>query len=291
MKHLQLATILLALFFGSCSTDTTQEEEVLNAQFATSKSSGSCNTAFAKAEDNVSSCFINDGFRRWGWSIGPLTPGEYSFPIYAGAGQCDIEKGALAGTLNVNFDGVGNTVDVAYVANNGFEFTETHLYIGDTSYPMMKKGKKPKATVAPGKYPYQHANPVDRKNDEYTITDITENKIYIIAHAVTCEVPLDIIEDPVDETGDDIDIIGDPTEEDCVTCETGISNLVLKYNGFGPNELTIVRKEDGQVLFKEIVEPGQIIEINGNLADGSIGDASGKSLEGKDLCLTPFRPQ
>ncbi|NER15978.1 hypothetical protein [Spongiivirga citrea] len=271
MKYLHLLALSFVLLFGSCSKESTQEqEELLNAQFATTKSGSDCNTAFVKGDDTVSTCFLKDGFRRWGWTIGPLTPGDYSFPIYAGAGRCDIEKGALAGTLNVSFDGSSDTVDVAYVANNGFEFTETHLYIGSTPYPMIKKGKRAKATVAPGKYPYQHANPINRKNDEYNITDVKENKIYMIAHAVACEVPLDVIEDPIDDQPVD-EPVDEPTpEENCVTCNNGVSNLILKYTGSTATNL-IIFPEVGDALFDETVQPGQIIEINGAMVDGSFG--------------------
>ncbi len=294
MKHLKLLALSLVLLSGSCVKESVQEEELLNAQFATTKSGSNCNTAFAKGDNSKSTCFLQDGFRRWGWSIGPLSPGEYTFPIYAGAGRCDVEKGTLAGTLEVNFNESANTVDVSYVANNGFEFTETHLYIGNTTYPMLKKGKRVRATVAPGKYPYQHTNLVDRKNDDYNITDINEKKIYIIAHAVTCEVPMDVIEEPVDDIPVD-EPVDEPVnpEAECLPCAGEVNSLTFQYASLAPGEVKVIQS-DGTEIFNGLVQGYEEFTFSGTQENGSMGSFIQIFLDGNLIsfqdtsCATPI---
>ncbi|MDO5971186.1 hypothetical protein Q4Q35_15360 [Flavivirga aquimarina] len=128
---------------------------------------GGCETAFAKGNsDNDSTCFIEDGFNRWGWTIGPLSEGEYTYDIYAGAGQCDTDKGALVGTADVKYD--NGEVTVTYNIDDAYTVSETHTYAGKNSYPT-KKGED---TVAPG---------------QYTITPNLSGDIYVIGHIVVCE--------------------------------------------------------------------------------------------------------
>ena len=69
----------------------------------------SCETAFAYFKE---ACFSNDGFKRWGWVIGPLTDAtEDSYELYSGAGKCDLSKGTHVGTLNVSYADGSVTVD------------------------------------------------------------------------------------------------------------------------------------------------------------------------------------
>ena len=134
-------------------------------------------TAFAKGGD-LNVCFVEDGFGRWGWT-NQLTPGTtYNLPIWAGAGQCDTEKGTLVGTLNVVFNGNG-TATVTYTMNAPYKLEETHLYIGTAKYP--KKGNK--YTVAPGQFPDIHGDLASVSTDSYTIT-VPSGPVYVIAHAV-----------------------------------------------------------------------------------------------------------
>lgn len=125
-----------------------------------------CETAFARANDG-SNCFIDNGFNRWGWSIGPLAEGtEETYEIYAGAGQCDISKGTLVGTVDVSY--VGGNVIVTYNIDEAFTVSETHTYAGNAMFPVDKKGKP---TVAPG---------------QFTIQEDLSGEIFVIAHAVVC---------------------------------------------------------------------------------------------------------
>ncbi|MEX0314650.1 MAG: hypothetical protein AB3N18_10760 [Allomuricauda sp.] len=126
----------------------------------------SCETAFAR-ETNGDNCFIDNGFKRWGWTIGPISDGHNeSYEIYAGAGKCDISKGTFVGTVDVSY--IDGEVEVVYNFLDGVVVNETHTYAGNTMFPTNKKGK---STVAPG---------------QYSIQEDLGDEIYVIAHAVVC---------------------------------------------------------------------------------------------------------
>lgn len=125
----------------------------------------SCETAFARGTDG-NTCFIGEGFSRWGWSIGPLADGtEESYDVYAGAGQCDIGKAEWVGTVDVSY--VDGVVSVTYNIDDSYTVSETHTYAGSTMFPY----NNGEATVAPG---------------QYYIEDNLEGPIYVIAHAEVC---------------------------------------------------------------------------------------------------------
>ena len=141
-----------------------------------------CETSFAIGNsDEDHTCFSEAGFRRWGWNIGPLVPGTYTYDIYAGAGRCDISKGEFVGTVTISYD--GTNVTALYDLMDGYSNSETHLYAGTAPFPKKNNGRY---TVAPGKYSVQN--------------DLNGEAIYVIAHAVTCE---DEDEDDEDDDEDD----------------------------------------------------------------------------------------
>jgi hypothetical protein len=108
----------------------------------------------------------------WGWTNGPLSAGSYEFAIYAGAGQNDLDKGTLVGTLSVDYDGA--TALVTYVMYEGFFMTETHLYVGNNQTP---------GTAAPGQLGNIRSGLDKVTSDSYTITGLSGD-IYVMAHAV-----------------------------------------------------------------------------------------------------------
>jgi hypothetical protein len=132
-----------------------------------------CETAFAFGDD-AATCFIDLGFRNWGWSNGPFGPGEYEFDVYAGAGQCDPSKGTHVGTVTLSYNGLEAVV--MYNITEGYLLDDIHLYVGNDPLPKNKKGKN---TVAPGLYPYG-----DPGTLTYTIP--IQGDIYIVAHGVVC---------------------------------------------------------------------------------------------------------
>jgi len=137
-------------------------------------------TAFAFG-GNAATCFLEDGFNRWGWTN--VITGDFTMPIYAGAGQCDISKGTLVGNLLVDVSADGTTATVTYQMNGSYKLEETHLYVGSTKYVPFTKGNKINYTVAPGQYPTIH-DLTGASSDTYTVTLPTSGTIYLIAHSV-----------------------------------------------------------------------------------------------------------
>lgn len=122
-------------------------------------------TAFAFGGDQ-DDCFLNNGFSRWGWSNGPIGPGSYTWPLYAGAAQCDLSKGILVGSVTVVYDGPSGNVTATFNVDGPFILDETHVYAGYGMFPLLRG----KPTVAPGQYRIQ--GPFDG------------SPIFVIAHAV-----------------------------------------------------------------------------------------------------------
>lgn len=154
--------------WASAINNETGESHILDFNFVTEcEDEGSgCETAFAR-DDNGDNCFIDNGFNRWGWTIGPLSDGDYSYEVYAGAGQCDIDKGELAGTIDVRY--TDGEVTVTYNIDPSFTVEETHTYAGNEMFPTANNGR---STVAPG---------------QYSVDTNLSGDIYVIAHAVVCK--------------------------------------------------------------------------------------------------------
>jgi len=141
----------------------------------------SCETAYAFGEQ-YANCFLNiPGVtsNNWGWSNGPIGPGNYSWPIYAGAGQCNIGNGVHVGNLVVNF--TPPTAVITYSMIDGFVLNATHLYVGAQILPM----KKGVYITAPGQFPYQHGTLNGVASDSFTISGLP-GSIYIAAHSEAC---------------------------------------------------------------------------------------------------------
>jgi hypothetical protein len=128
--------------------------------------------------------FLQDGDdltigTKWGWQITvPAGDGVTVRDIYVGAGQNDLRKGTLVGTLTITR--LNGDVQVAYAMDDGFVMSATHLYVG-TKYV---------ATTAPGLYGNLH-DPLDNASDDsYTVADPDPSlDLYVVAHAAVgvCE--------------------------------------------------------------------------------------------------------
>ena len=186
MKHLLKMSYLLlfvAVFTTACE-DELIEEDVTNAVETPGNETAAdeeCETAFAYFEEG---CFIDDGFNRWGWTIGPFNETfKTEFPIYQAAGQCNLENGEEVGYIDITYDFEANFVWIHIYAFEGYGFSETHFYVGNEKYPRKNNGQ---FTVAPGKYTEIHEDLDGTNFDEYLIENI-EGEIYFIVHAVVCE--------------------------------------------------------------------------------------------------------
>lgn len=155
----------------------------------------STETAFAFGE-SYGNCFLNysefiSNPNRWGWTNGALGEGSYSFPIYAGAGQCDISKGTLVGQLTVSYSS-GSAV-VTYQMNGSnpqtgmpYVLDEVHLYVGTEAFPRNRQGE---FTIAPGQFPYTATSLNNAISYSFTVTNLS-GPVYVIAHAVVDGFPL-----------------------------------------------------------------------------------------------------
>lgn len=172
---------------------------------------GGCETLFAFGSDNPSTCFMNNGSNRWGWTIGPLDGGSYTFELYAGAGQCETVKGTSVGTLSVDFEAAQGIAEVVYTMADGFVLNETHLYVGSNPYPLDRKGNP---TVSPGQFPNKNDELNEASGDTYMVSDLS-GPVYVIAHGVVCGTTDDGDDD---NGGNSADLDGDgipDTEDNC----------------------------------------------------------------------------
>ncbi|NND10419.1 MAG: hypothetical protein HKN96_04340 [Flavobacteriaceae bacterium] len=184
MKTIPKYLFFCVVMFFACQTERLGQNDQSSDNQSDQQdqtSEESCETLFARGEDDHATCFLDDGFSRWGWTNGSIEFGDYSFDLYSGAGQCVLDNGTLAGTLTVNYDEATGTVDIDYEMNEGFVLNETHLYVGNEPYPTDQNGQD---SVAPGQFPYQHE--LDGVEfDSYTVDGLS-GPIYIIAHGLVC---------------------------------------------------------------------------------------------------------
>lgn len=138
----------------------------------------STETAFAYGGDLATSFLEFDGANRWGWTNGPLSAGSYTFDIYAGAGQSDITKGTLVGSLSVSYDGSIATVTYSMLA--GFTMTEVHLHVGNEVLPVDRNGS---TTLAPGQY-QNKAEGLDDVSEYTAVITGLSGDVHVVAHAV-----------------------------------------------------------------------------------------------------------
>jgi hypothetical protein len=138
-----------------------------------------CETAFAYGEE-FANCFLDFDFNRWGWTNGLLEEGIYEFPIYAGAGQCDLDNGTLVGDLDVVYED-GNVTVTYNIPDPDLAMYAIHIYVGNGMFPL----KNGNPTVAPGQYPWIEEFPDGVSTYAHTFTGLS-GPVYVIAHAVVC---------------------------------------------------------------------------------------------------------
>jgi len=142
-------------------------------------------TAYAFYNNEKSTCFTDiEGLssKKWGWSNGPLVEGKYEFDMYAGAGQCDINKGTLVGKLLVDY--ADGRADITFQMTETSDFTDelytmttTHLYVGNDILPM----KDGSYTDAPGQY--GNVDSHDNVTEFSYSIDGLSGDIYVVGHA------------------------------------------------------------------------------------------------------------
>ena len=140
-----------------------------------------CETGYAYGL-SYANCFLNIPnvtSNNWGWSNGQIGAGSYVWPIYAGAGQCNIDNGVHVGNLTVNY--TPPTAVVTYTMFGTNILNATHLYVGTQILPK----KNGKFTTAPGQFPYKHGSLPGVSTDTFTINGLS-GLIYVAAHSEVC---------------------------------------------------------------------------------------------------------
>jgi len=142
------------------------DNEILDYATATLKVNVQCFVwesawAMGVGDDVEAEAFCDNGFSNWGWSNEIGQPYEGTWPVYAGAGQCDIGKGTLVGYFEVTYNG-----GFSYEFNilDGFETEGEAVYADTEMFPTTRNGRD---TTAPG---------------QYYIGDDLSGDIHVIAH-------------------------------------------------------------------------------------------------------------
>lgn len=141
-------------------------------------------TAYAFYDVAGTECFLNLpqlNANRWGWTnrFDASISGTYTLPIYAGAAQCDVSKGALVGELLVEIAD-SKVKKVTYVMYGSHVLYEAHLYIGEDILPMDNGSY----TVAPGQYTYKGEGLDELSSFEFPDDILLNGEFYLIAHCV-----------------------------------------------------------------------------------------------------------
>lgn len=181
MKKLLLASLVIFFFAGlnSCEIEPADINnlESVSGKGRLNKSKSeedNCETAFGRICDcpNINNCFSDFGINRWGWSVELNGAGSGPFNLFAGAGQCDLNKGTYVGKVHITFNPDGTLTYGDVELEPGYELQEFHFYSGDSEMPLKKNGRY---TAAPGQY----TNYGDVNGD---------GKVYVIVHASVCAV-------------------------------------------------------------------------------------------------------
>ncbi len=107
--------------------------------------------------------FCDNGFNNWGWTNEIAKPYEGSWPLYAGAAQCDPARGTLVGHFHIFYNG---GFDFEFVPEDGIPFEGEAVYADADMFPRLP-GRFGGPTTAPGQY--------------YVASDLDGN-IHVIAH-------------------------------------------------------------------------------------------------------------
>ncbi|WP_167606812.1 T9SS type A sorting domain-containing protein, partial [Maribellus sediminis] len=267
----------------NCSSDE------CTSTFVVTPCKESCETAFAKLpmigeEENPNTeCFIDHGFNRWGWtnSFEPVDS-TYTLPLYAGAAQCDVDKGMLVGMVEITYS--GGTLTVHYVMDDPHYLSEVHVNVGCEMFPSMKNGKE---TVAPGQFTYGESG-LD-KVTEYTVefSEIYGN-FWVIAHGVSCYVEYC---SPVANPGDGEYVFDGGTLE-CGPKSATIGSTVTDVISIEQNELKVYPNPFDEVVnieFVSSVSGHAVLEIH-NMVGQRVATLMDQFIEAGVENKVQFRP-
>ncbi|WP_299390649.1 hypothetical protein [uncultured Gelidibacter sp.] len=170
------------------SSNGCEGKATIDISVITCQAEPECDTVFAYNSE-TSTCFSEiselKNNNRWGWTNEITAPGTYNFTLYGGAAHCDIDKGHNYGNARVVYADNGD-VTVYYEMTGGSVLSEAHVYIGCTPVPMVTKGKKTQATVAPGQYNFNPNLGGGVQNYQVGPVNVSGGSFYLIVHGVAC---------------------------------------------------------------------------------------------------------
>jgi len=120
--------------------------------------------------------------------MGTAMDGNYTAPLYAGAGGCDVCRGSYVGDVSYSYN--SGTLTVTYTLFVGFLLDSVHIHVGgpESTDRVPKRGENP--TVAPGAYgcgteKKNSCTVTESSNGTFTAVFMNvSDPFYIIAHAV-----------------------------------------------------------------------------------------------------------
>jgi hypothetical protein len=167
----------------------TDESEQNGGIVAGNETAWAVETMEGDVNSALSTCFSDiQGLssNRWGWTNGAYAESseEVVLDVYAGAGQCDLDRGEFVGTFTFTYENgvMDYTIEMTEESdftNDLFKLAELHIYAGSDILPQGQNGY----TVAPGQLGF--GIEFDEDTTEYSGSiEGLQGDIYVAVHAV-----------------------------------------------------------------------------------------------------------
>jgi hypothetical protein len=143
--------------------------------------------------------YYRDDDISWGWSNGPFTSSNYAYSMDLFAPSKETgEPAVLVGRMSIEYD--GNEATVSIDAGDGIWLKETNAYVGHSRLPVTEAGA---LTIDPAQYPVAFERQAMSRT--FTVEELEDEPLYVIAQATVCGVFPAPLEKPVgggsDEAG------------------------------------------------------------------------------------------
>lgn len=137
-----------------------------------------------EVDENISTEFCGNKDvqgNRWGWYNGTYNSGSSAtLDLYAGAGNCDIQKGQYVGTFSFTYE--NGVLDYTLDLNVDNDFDDLHIHVGENPLPL-HNGNSNKYSPAPGGFDYLRDIDIDADSDPLEgEIDGLDGPIYIAVH-------------------------------------------------------------------------------------------------------------
>jgi hypothetical protein len=128
-------------------------------------------------------CFLDDGFNNWGWTNMIGADAFYTWPLHAGASGCIATPENRVGTVYLHY--AEGDLEIEYEMFFNFALDQVHINVGCDKYAVKPNGQQ---TISPGQYTYVNEALTMSSGMSITFTGV-QGPVWVIAHAVSCEVP------------------------------------------------------------------------------------------------------